>query len=80
MVPDRFARKVMVLVVPGMAVAKGGRRVSRSKIQPASRLGEMENQRLALPWKTQFISRLRSWQPSDFPLFLWLIRSPCALF
>jgi hypothetical protein len=39
MVPDRLTRKVMVLVVSGMAIAEGERQVSRSGIEPVNSTG-----------------------------------------
>jgi hypothetical protein len=77
MVPDRLTRKVTILVVSGIAIAQGERQVSRSGIEP--HLGRTEKATARLPRKTQSTSRLRSWQPSDFPLFLWFICSPGAL-
>jgi hypothetical protein len=80
MVPDRLTRKVMVLVVSGMAIAEGERQVSRSGIEPVNSTGEeLKKRPPGSPRKTQFTSRLRSWQLSDFPLFLWFICSPGAL-
>jgi hypothetical protein len=40
MVPNRFTRKVTVLLVPGMAVAEGEREVARGGIEPAIDLGK----------------------------------------
>ena len=82
MVPDRFTRKVT-----GSCGVRNGYRLGENVKFLGAELnrltrpwGELRKRPPGSPRKSQSTSKLRSWQPSDFPLFLWLIRSRCALF
>ena len=80
MVPNRFTRKVTVLLVPGMAVAEGEREVARGESNRQSIWGKTEKASASLFLENLVHVEARAGNQVTFPLFLWRIRSHCALF